>query len=89
MPSYDGADRRMSPIQFGGLSLGQAWADYNPPKTQTECFELLDAFVAAGGCSIDTANHYKDEESEQIIGEWMEARGNRDRLVVATKFSSA
>lgn len=78
----------MSPIQLGGLSLGSAWADYNSPMSKEESFVLLDAFVASGGCSIDTANHYQDEESEIRIGEWMEERGNRDELVIATKYTS-
>lgn len=46
---------------------------------------VLDAYVAAGGNFIDTANIYGAGESEAIIGRWMKARGNRDELVVATK----
>lgn len=30
---------------------------------------------------IDRANFYQAGESEQWIGEWMQARGNRDQLV--------
>jgi aryl-alcohol dehydrogenase-like predicted oxidoreductase len=55
-------------------------------------FELLDGYVAAGGNFIDTADVYsiwaKDHqggESEVIIGKWMKARGNRNKLVIATK----
>lgn len=55
-------------------------------------FTLLDAFVDAGLTFIDTANMYSTwvpgntgGESETIIGKWMKARGNRDRLVIATK----
>lgn len=36
---------------------------------------------------VDTANNYQNEESEKWIGEWMEKRGNRDRIVLATKFT--
>lgn len=36
----------------------------------------------------DTANNYHNGESEQWIGEWMESKGNRDEMVIATKFSS-
>lgn len=35
----------------------------------------------------DTANNYQNEESEEYIGEWMEKRGLRDRMVIATKFT--
>lgn len=38
----------------------------------------------AGGNFIDTANNYQDEQSEMIIGEWMEKRGIRDDIVLAT-----
>jgi len=56
--------------------------------------EVMDAFVAAGGTFIDTADIYTTwgprdmagaGESEEIIGRWMKARGNRDRIVLATK----
>ncbi|HEY2480382.1 MAG TPA: aldo/keto reductase [Solirubrobacterales bacterium] len=55
-------------------------------------FEVLDAYAAAGGNFIDTADVYMARvagnsggESETIIGEWMAARGNRDDMVIATK----
>ncbi len=54
-------------------------------------FEVLDAYVEAGGNFIDTADSYGRRgpggagESERIIGRWMAARGNRDQLVIATK----
>lgn len=35
------------------------------------------------------ANVYQHGESESIIGEWMKMRGNRDEIVLATKYSSA
>ena len=55
-------------------------------------FAVMDAFVAAGGTFIDTADIYSvwspgnpGGVSEEIIGRWMKARGNRDQLVIATK----
>ncbi len=54
-------------------------------------FEVLDAYVAAGGNFIDTADTYGRHgsggagESERIIGRWMAARGNREQLIIATK----
>ncbi|RKQ91740.1 aryl-alcohol dehydrogenase-like predicted oxidoreductase [Solirubrobacter pauli] len=56
-----------------------------------ESFAVLDAYVAAGGNFIDTADTYMRPNmgiSETIIGEWMTARGNRDSLVIATKVGS-
>jgi aryl-alcohol dehydrogenase-like predicted oxidoreductase len=51
-------------------------------------FEILDYFYESGGNFIDTANNYQKEESEQWIGEWMKKRGNRDQMVIATKFTT-
>ena len=54
--------------------------------------QVMDAFVAAGGNFIDTADVYSrwadgnpGGVSEQIIGRWMKDRGNRDQIVLATK----
>ncbi len=54
-------------------------------------FAVLDAYVAAGGNFIDTADIYGrrggagEGESERIIGRWMAARANREQVVIATK----
>jgi aryl-alcohol dehydrogenase-like predicted oxidoreductase len=52
----------------------------------------MDAFVAAGGNFLDTADVYSrwvegnpGGVSEEIIGRWMKARGNRQDIVLATK----
>ncbi len=50
-------------------------------------YKLLDAFYEAGGNFIDTANNYQDESSEEFLGEWMESRGVRDQMIIATKVS--
>jgi aryl-alcohol dehydrogenase-like predicted oxidoreductase len=50
---------------------------------------LLDAYVDAGGNFIDTADSYPPGSpggrSEEIIGAWLAASGNRDQVVLATK----
>lgn len=55
-------------------------------------FDLLDRFVDAGLNALDTADVYstwapgnRGGESETIIGNWMKARGARDRVMLATK----
>ena len=51
-------------------------------------FDILDAYVAEGFTAIDTADSYSrwipgnDSESEKIIGRWIKARGNRDKVLV-------
>lgn len=79
----------MSPITLGGNVFG--WS-----IDEQASHAVLDAFVAAGGTSIDTANTYSawvpgnaGGESEAIIGRWLETRGGDDGLVVATKVGMA
>jgi aryl-alcohol dehydrogenase-like predicted oxidoreductase len=75
----------IAPLVFGGNIFG--WT-----VDQATSFKLLNAFVAAGFNSVDTADVYsnwvpghKGGESEIIIGEWMKRSGNRTKVIVATK----
>jgi len=79
----------VSPICLGAMSIGDKWAEYGMGAMDKEgSFKLLDAFYEAGGNFIDTANNYQEESSEEFIGEWMEARGIRDQIVLATKYTT-
>jgi aryl-alcohol dehydrogenase-like predicted oxidoreductase len=68
------------PICLGGNVFG--WT-----ADEQQSREVLDAYTAAGGNFVDTANSYLVEHgrSESIIGAWMAERGNRDEVVVVTK----
>ena len=73
------------PLCLGGNVFG--WT-----ADEKQSFAVLDAYAAAGGNFVDTADAYsawvpghEGGESETILGRWMAARGNRDRMVVATK----
>lgn len=79
---------RVSPLQLGAMSIGDAWNSFMGSMDKESSFKLLDAFFKAGGNFIDTANNYQNEQSEQWLGEWMAARKNRDQLVLATKFTT-
>lgn len=79
---------RVSPLALGAMSIGDAWSSFMGSMDKDQSFKLLDAFVAAGGNFVDTANNYQDEQSETWLGEWMASRANRDQMVVATKFTS-
>ncbi len=55
-------------------------------------FKILDALVGSGLDAIDTADVYTrflpghvGGESETIIGAWLKGRGNRDKVIIATK----
>ena len=78
-------DLQTAPLVFGGNVFG--WTADEPTS-----FQLMDAFLAEGFNTIDTADGYsrwvpghKGGESETIMGNWMKQRGNRDKVVVATK----
>jgi aryl-alcohol dehydrogenase-like predicted oxidoreductase len=77
-------------LDVSGLCLGGNVFGWTADRETS--FALLDAYAAAGGNFIDTADAYTASvpgnaggESETIIGEWMAARGNRDDIVIATK----
>jgi aryl-alcohol dehydrogenase-like predicted oxidoreductase len=68
------------PVCLGGNVFG--WS-----ADESQSRDVLDAYVAAGGNFIDTANSYLVEHgrSETILGRWLHDRGNRDQIVLATK----
>src|SRR4051794_15141342 len=68
------------PLCLGGNVFG--WT-----ADESQSHEVLDAYAAAGGDFIDTANSYLVEhgQSETIIGRWLANRDDRDELVIATK----
>ena len=81
-------DLLTAPVVFGGNVFG--WT-----IDQQKSFELLDQFTGFGFNTIDTADVYsrwadgnKGGESETIIGNWMKARGNRDKTIIITKVGS-
>ena len=62
---------------------------------EQQSFAVLDAYVAAGGNFIDTADSYstwvdghEGGEAETVIGRWLRSRGCRDDIVIATKVGS-
>jgi len=58
---------------------------------EAESFAVLDAYAAAGGNFVDTADTYSSwvngegGQSETILGRWFAERGNRSSIVLATK----
>ncbi|KAK3323638.1 norsolorinic acid reductase [Cercophora scortea] len=82
------ASVRVSPLCLGGMNFGDAWKDFMGACDQKATENILDVFYENGGNFIDTANNYQFGESETWIGEWMKKRGNRDEMVIATKFTT-
>ncbi|THH31333.1 hypothetical protein EUX98_g2847 [Antrodiella citrinella] len=88
-PLAPNAGVHVSPIALGAMSIGDKWDKFGMGSmTKEDSFKLLDAYYDAGGNFIDTANNYQDETSEQFIGEWMEKRGNRNQMFIATKYTT-
>ncbi|KAH7305927.1 aldo/keto reductase [Stachybotrys elegans] len=82
------ASVRVSPICLGGMSFGDNWADHMGSCDQETTEAILDEFYNQGGNFIDTSNNYQFQQSEKWIGEWMKKRGNRNEIVLATKYST-
>jgi aryl-alcohol dehydrogenase-like predicted oxidoreductase len=85
MANFPWSDLDLFPLALGGNVFG--WT-----ADEAQSFAVLDDFAAAGGNHVDTADGYSrwvegnsGGESETIIGNWMRARGNRERVFVATK----
>ena len=78
MAKLGNSDLDVSRLALGGNVFG--WT-----ADQEQSFAVLDAFTAAGGNFIDTADLYSGGQSETIIGRWLAARGNRADVVIATK----
>jgi aryl-alcohol dehydrogenase-like predicted oxidoreductase len=78
---------RVSPLVLGAMNFGDAWKESLGVCSKETSFDMLDHFYQQGGNFIDTAVNYQFGESEQWVGEWMEARGVRDEMVIATKFT--
>ncbi len=75
---------RVSQICLGTMSFGQQWGFGADEATS---HRVLDAFAEAGGTFLDTANKYHGGETETIVGRWLQ--GNRDKMVLATKYTLA
>ena len=75
-----------STLEIFPLSLGTNVLGRN--IDEPTAFAVLDAYMEGGGNCIDTADSYSAGESERVLGRWMKARGNRDRVIIATKLGS-
>lgn len=82
---FGATDLNVSDLCLGTMQFG--WT-----ADERSSVAVMDAFAEAGGNFLDTADVYSwwspgnpGGVAEEIIGRWMKARGNRERLVVATK----
>ncbi len=88
---------KMNPLGRTGISVSRiclGTMTFGEQNTEQEAHRQLDMAVDHGVNFIDTAEMYSfpgraetKGSTETIIGNWMEARGNRDRVVIATKIT--
>ncbi|SCB14592.1 Predicted oxidoreductase [Bradyrhizobium yuanmingense] len=75
---------RVSPLALGTMTFGTEWGWGADPG---EARRIFDLYVDRGGNFIDTSVNYTNGASERLVGQF--ARGKRDRIVLATKFTMA
>src|ERR1700675_262737 len=75
---------RVSELWLGTMTFGEDWGWGASPE---ESRKVYDTFLEAGGNFIDTANVYTNGTSERLLGEFM--HGQRERIVLATKYTNA
>ena len=75
---------RVSEMALGTMTFGEDWG-WGAPKEEAQ--KVYNAFRDAGGNFIDTANVYTNGASETFVGEF--AKGHRQSMVLATKYSNA
>lgn len=72
----------VSPLTLGTMTFGTArWGSSDEVSKA-----VFNAYVGAGGNSIDTADVYSGGRSETLVGSFIAERNLRDKLVLATKF---
>lgn len=70
-------DRQLSRIVLGSVPFTTSNLD--------SAFALLDAYVAAGGNTVDLSHVYRSGDCQRAVGEYMRVRGCRDKLVLFDK----
>jgi len=80
-------DIQVSKLCLGTMTFGQQ-------NSQNQAFRLLDMAFDAGINFVDTAEMYSfpascdtHGASEVILGNWMKARNNRDKVIISTKIT--
>ncbi len=73
----------VSPLALGTMTFGPG--DWGADEATSRA--IFDAYRAAGGNFVDTADIYSGGESEKLVGRFISDSGARDDIVLATKFA--
>jgi aryl-alcohol dehydrogenase-like predicted oxidoreductase len=72
----------VSPLALGTMTFGPGGWNADASTSQA----IFDAYRAAGGNFVDTADIYSGGVSEELVGQFIKAARARDAIVLATKF---
>ncbi len=72
----------VSPLALGTMTFGSGEWGANEATSRA----IFNAYRAAGGNFVDTADIYSGGESEKLVGRFIAESGSRDEIVLATKF---
>jgi aryl-alcohol dehydrogenase-like predicted oxidoreductase len=75
---------RVSPLCLGTMTFGTQWGWGSEENAARAIF---DRYLEAGGNFLDTADGYTAGASEEMLGKFIQERGVRDQVVLATKFT--
>jgi len=88
----------MKKVQLGNTEIkasqmGLGCLYFGARDSKEKSFRRMDQYLAAGGNFLDTANiysHWIDDqttggESEEMIGQWLQARNNRSEVIISSK----
>ena len=75
---------RVSPLSLGTMTFGTEWGWGSEEDVARDVFNT---YIDAGGNFLDTANVYTEGRSEELVGKFINERGLREQVVLATKFT--
>lgn len=75
---------RVSELCLGTMTFGPDWG-WGADKVTSRA--IYDIFRDRGGNFLDTANRYTEGTSESFLGEFIKETGDRNEVVLATKYS--
>lgn len=74
----------VSPLCLGTMTFGTEWGFGSDAETSRA---VLDRYLEAGGNFLDTADGYTNGRSEELLGRFLAEKKQRERVVLATKYS--
>ncbi|MBL7252739.1 aldo/keto reductase [Paractinoplanes lichenicola] len=80
---------RVSRLALGTMNFGVDGFHKTYGVTEEDSEPIFRAYVEAGGNFVDTADFYTAGESERILGRLIQRAGNRERLVLTSKFTNS